>query len=92
MSDKNQTNKNEKGVKIISPYIYAGLSVPELLLRQGGIYKEIPELPKEWKFLKDWFVPINDYTRFKLDAIKQDKYKQLSKQILKARRKTREVS
>ena len=92
MSDKKQANKNEKEGKIISLYIYAGLTVPGLLLRQGKIYKEIPELPKEWEFLKDWFIPIKDYPKFKLEAIKQDKYKQLSKQILEARRKTRGVS
>ena len=92
MNDKNKVNKNEKEAKVISLYIYAGLSVPEMLLRQGKVYKEIPKLPKGWEFLKDWFIPVKDYPRFKLEAIKQNKYKQLSKQILEARRKTREVS
>ena len=39
--------------------IYAGVSVPELILRKGKVYEKVPRLPEEFKFLRDWFVPLN---------------------------------
>lgn len=68
-------------------FIYAGVSVPELLLRQGKVYKKIPSLPKEFKFLKDWFIPLKDYPKFKLKN--KEKLKELSKEIRKILREVK---
>ncbi len=75
-------------------YIYAGISIPELMLRQGKTYDKLPKLPEEFKFLKEYFVPINEYPKFKLKLNKEEKYKKLSKEIreaLKAYKKKQEV-
>jgi len=68
-------------------YIYAGLSVPELLLRQGKVYKEIPKLPKEYGFLKDFFVPLKEYPLKKSEFKKQ--FKQLRQKLIKIRKEVK---
>lgn len=75
-------------------YIYAGMPVPELMLRKGKIYNTIPNLPEEFKFLKEYFVPIEDYPKTKLKLNKEETYKQLFKEVreaLKTYKKKQEV-
>jgi len=40
-------------------YIYAGMPVPELMLRKGKIYNTIPNLPEEFKFLKEFALGVS---------------------------------
>ena len=47
---------------------------------------------EEFKFLRDWFVPLNEYPKFKLE--KKEEIKKLSKKVreaLKAYSKKQEV-
>lgn len=84
--------KKENQTQEINVYIYAGLSVPQLMLRKGKIYKEIPKLPKEFEFLKEYFVELKDYPKFKLKNA--ENIKNLSPKIreaLKAYEKKMEV-
>lgn len=72
--------------------IYAGISVPELMLRKGKVYEKIPKLPEEFRFLKDWFVPLNEYPKFKLRKIEElKKLSKKAREALKAYSKKQEV-
>lgn len=65
--------------------IYAGVSVPELMLRKGGIYEQIPELPQEFSFLKDFFVSLSEYPKFKMQN--REKIEELPQKIREALKK-----
>lgn len=87
---KKENQKQE--IQEIKVYVYAGLSVPQLMLRKGKVYKEIPKLPKEFEFLKEYFVELKDYPKFKLKNA--ENIKNLSPKIreaLKAYQKKMEV-
>jgi len=65
----------EKGIKETKFLVYAGpsLNTPEkgVILTFGKTYTKIPNLPEELRFLKEFFVPLEEYTKLKREMMQK---------------------